>query len=225
MPMACSPLMTASASGAYTASVAPSTASKPFGKPASARSCFARVGSYGYAGGAQYSSKSRGMMLGAGLPNPRYSASLMALRSMARFAASRTRRSAHGDFGSHCSVNTSHSVNVGNVALRVTPAVRLSSRAFGPRMEYATSVSPRLSIARRVDSSGTDLNTSRGIADINSVIGQECKPTERLGAGKRHRAARKPIASRIIDAVNLGQQRDGRQAPAAPGREIGRAHV
>ena len=67
----------------------------------------------------------------------------------------------HGDFGSHCSVNTIHSVNVGNVALSVSPAVRFTSSAFGPRIEYATSVSARLSIARRVDSSGTDLKISR----------------------------------------------------------------
>ena len=39
--------------------------------------------------------------------------------------------------------------------------VRFVSSALGPRIEYATSVSPRLSIARRVDSSGTDLNTRR----------------------------------------------------------------
>src|SRR5262245_29515674 len=100
-------------------------------------------------------------MLDAVLPKPTYSASMKAFRSMARFAASRTRRSDHGDRGSHCSVNTSHSVNVGTVALRVTPGVRLTSSALGPRIEYATSVSPRLSMARRVDSSGTDLNTSR----------------------------------------------------------------
>ena len=75
------------------------------------------------------------MMLGAGLPYPRYSASLNALRSIARLAASRTRRSAHGDFGSHCWVKTSHSVNVGNVALSVMPGVRFTSSAFGPRIE------------------------------------------------------------------------------------------
>lgn len=50
MPTAVSPLMTASASGAYTASVASSTASNPFGYPASIRICRARAGSYGYAG-------------------------------------------------------------------------------------------------------------------------------------------------------------------------------
>src|SRR5215813_6685984 len=101
------------------------------------------------------------MMLALLLPKPRYSASLIVLRSMARFAASRTRRSAHGDFGSHCSVNTIHSVNVGKVALSVTPGDRFNSSALGPRIEYATSTSARLIIARRVDSSGIDLKTSR----------------------------------------------------------------
>src|SRR5438552_3228224 len=106
------------------------------------------------------------MRLGAGLPNPRYSASLKPLRSIARFAATRTRLSYHGDFGSHCSVKAIHSVNVGNVAFSVAPGVRFSSSAFGPRIEYATSASLRLIIARRVDSSGIDLNSSRLIAGV-----------------------------------------------------------
>src|SRR5262245_53624344 len=101
------------------------------------------------------------MMLGAGLPYPRYSASLKPLRSIDRLAARRTRRSAHGDFGSHCWGKITHSVKVGNVGLSVSPCVRFTSSAFGPRIEYATSVSPRFNIARRVDSSGTDLKTSR----------------------------------------------------------------
>src|SRR2546422_5948195 len=67
------------------------------------------------------------MMLDAGLPCPRNSASLNALRSIARLAASRTRRSAQGDFGSHCSVNTTHWLTVGSVTLRVRPGVRFTS--------------------------------------------------------------------------------------------------
>ena len=39
---------------------------------------------------------------------PSVSALLMAWRSTARLAASRTRRSYHGDFGSHWSTNTIH---------------------------------------------------------------------------------------------------------------------
>src|SRR5262245_6698953 len=105
-------------------------------------------------------------MVDAGLPRPTDRASVTAFRSLAGLVASVTRRSDHGDRASHCSVNTSHSVNVGRVALRVTPGVRLTSSALGPRMEYATSVSPRLSMARRVDSSGTDLNTSRFTAGV-----------------------------------------------------------
>ena len=101
------------------------------------------------------------MMLYVSFEWPSVIAWLMALRSIARLAARRTRGSAHGDFGSNCSVNTIHSVNVGNVALSVRPGVRLTSSPFGPRIEYATSASARLSIARRVDSSGTDLKMRR----------------------------------------------------------------
>src|SRR6266704_1412297 len=39
---------------------------------------------------------------------PSRSASLMACLSTARFAASRTRRSCHGDLGFHCSGNSTH---------------------------------------------------------------------------------------------------------------------
>ena len=106
------------------------------------------------------------MMLDAGRPCPRNSASLNALRSIARLAASRTRRSAHGERGSHCSVNTTHWLTVGSVTRRVRPGVRFTSSAFGPRNPAAMSVSPRLSITRRVESSGTDLKTSRFTAGV-----------------------------------------------------------
>ena len=101
------------------------------------------------------------MMLDAGLPWPRYSASLKPLRSSARFAARRTRRSAHGDFGSHCWVKTSHWLTVGRMTLSVSPGVRVTSCASGPRSPYAMSVSPRFSFTSRVDSSGTDFRTMR----------------------------------------------------------------
>ena len=100
-------------------------------------------------------------MLELGLANPRYSASLMLLRSIARLAARRTRRSAHGERGSHCSTNVIHSVNVGDVAFSVSPDVRLISSASAPLSEYAMSASPRFSIARRVASSGTERSTRR----------------------------------------------------------------
>ena len=51
-------------------------------------------------------------MLPMSFENPRVSAWLMACRSTAWLAASRTRRSAHGDFGSvHWSGNTSQNVH------------------------------------------------------------------------------------------------------------------
>ena len=75
------------------------------------------------------------MMLAVTLAKPRYSASFSALRSMARLAATRTRLSCHGDFGSHCSVKTTHSVNVGDDAFSVRPGVRFTSSASAPRSE------------------------------------------------------------------------------------------
>ncbi len=47
------------------------------------------------------------------------------------------------------------------MTLRVRPGVRRTSSPSGPRSEYATSVSARLSMAKRVESSGIDLKTSR----------------------------------------------------------------
>src|SRR5215470_12088533 len=80
-------------------------------------------------------------------------------RSIARLAARRTRRSCHGDLGSHWSGNTSQVVNVKWVGARLRPGVRFSSSARGPVIEYATSTSPRLRAASRVDSSGITRNT------------------------------------------------------------------
>src|SRR6266536_2729377 len=54
---------------------------------------------------------------------PRVSASLMAFLSKARAAASRTRRSCHGDFGSHCSgPKSSHCVAEMTVGTSLRPA-------------------------------------------------------------------------------------------------------
>src|SRR5882672_3637908 len=78
-----------------------SPASKPFGYPASARRRLARVGSYGSGSNQRENSRGRGISEPVGLEKPRVSAWLRASRSMARLAACRTRRSAHGDFGSH----------------------------------------------------------------------------------------------------------------------------
>ena len=52
-------------------------------------------------------SNSGGTKEPVGLPSPSISAWLIALRSMARLAAWRTRRSCHGDFGSHWSRKSS----------------------------------------------------------------------------------------------------------------------
>ena len=76
------------------------------------------------------------MMLPVTFERPRNSAWLIACRSMARLAASRTRRSAHGDLASHWSaVNCIHCVQGMELALRVSPGVRLSSSARTPRIE------------------------------------------------------------------------------------------
>ena len=60
----------------------------------------------GASGAGQENSNFWGMMLVVTFERPSVSAWLTAWRSMLRFAARRTRRSAHGDFGSHCSVKT-----------------------------------------------------------------------------------------------------------------------
>jgi hypothetical protein len=107
-------------------------------------------------------SKADGMMLPVGFENPSVSASLIARRSKASAAASRTRRSDQGDFGSHWSgPKSSHWVALPTGAISLSPGVRLASSPRAPRSEYATSTSLRLSIASLVISSGTTLNTRR----------------------------------------------------------------
>src|SRR5215510_1969035 len=100
------------------------------------------------------------MMLAVIRDNPSVSASLSPCRSIARFAASRTRASAHGDFASHCSAKYSHSVTGAATAFNVRPGVRRTSSASTPRNVKATSASPRFSMASRVDESGTARKTS-----------------------------------------------------------------
>ena len=82
---------------------------------------------------------------------------LMALRSMARLAARRTRLSYQGDFGSHWSSMLIHCGAWMTVGFRVSPGVRSSSSASSPRIEYTTSTSPRFNAASRVVSSVIDL--------------------------------------------------------------------
>ncbi len=97
---------------------------------------------------------------------PSVTAWLMVLRSTARFAASRTRRSCQGDFGSHWSSMLIHCGAWMTTGFRARPGVRWSSSASSPRIEYTMSISPRLSAASRVDSSGMTLNTSRFTAGL-----------------------------------------------------------
>ena len=81
-------------------------------------------------------SNADGMMLPVGLEWPSVSAWLMAFLSKASAAASRTRRSCHGDFGSHCSgPKSSHCVAEMTVGTSLSPAVRLTSSPSGPRSE------------------------------------------------------------------------------------------
>jgi len=81
----------------------------------------------------QANSKSRGMMLPVRREKPSVNDWLMAWRSRAWFTASRTRRSAHGDFGSHLSVKASHCSPKKRMGLSVRPAARRTSSAMGPR--------------------------------------------------------------------------------------------
>ena len=71
-------------------------------------------------------------MLPVGPEKPSDSASLMAWRSIARLAASRTRRSAQGDPAAHCSGNIRKSTPLVRIAVRVSPGVRRTSSAIGP---------------------------------------------------------------------------------------------
>ena len=98
---------------------------------------------------------------------PSVSAWLIAFLSNASAAASRTRRSCQGDFGSHCvGPKSNHCVPETTVAASLRPGVRFTSSASGPRSEYAMSTSPRLSIASRVASSGTTFHTRRFTAGV-----------------------------------------------------------
>jgi hypothetical protein len=83
------------------------------------------------------------------------------LRSSATLAASRTRRSCHGDFGSHCSGMSRYGTPGGLAATSRNDDVRLISSAVGPLSKYTMSTSPARSAAARVVSSGMLRNTSR----------------------------------------------------------------
>src|SRR5947209_11820879 len=103
----------------------------------------------------------RGTMTPAGGQKPRHAASLIALRLIARLTASRRRRSAHGDFGSHWSANSSQLIEAWREATIWARGSRLTVSASGPSSAYEMSASPVLSIAARVRPSLTLRVTSR----------------------------------------------------------------
>ncbi len=68
-----------------------------------------------------------------GFEKPRVSAWLSAFRSIAWLAAKRTRRSCHGDFGSHWSGMSSQKTPLDWLgAVSLSPGVRRMSSATGP---------------------------------------------------------------------------------------------
>jgi len=75
------------------------------------------------------------MMLKVSAECPSVMAWLIAFRSMAWLAATRTRRSCHGDFGSHWSSKLTHCGAWITAGLSVSPGVRWSSSASSPRIE------------------------------------------------------------------------------------------
>src|SRR5262245_4595197 len=112
-------------------------------------------------GGCQKNSKCEGIRLYVMRENPSVSAWLIACRSMAWFAASRTRRSCQGDFESHWSRKFTQYELFASDGLSVSPGVRRSSSPSEAVIQYVMSISPRLSAAKRVDGSGIVLKTSR----------------------------------------------------------------
>ena len=93
--------------------------------------------------------------------NPRRSASLSPCLSTAKVAASRTRRSLHGDLGFHCSGYSIHQVAGGITLARRSFGSALIVAASRPTIRYPISASPVLSMAMRVVRSGTPLMTTR----------------------------------------------------------------
>ena len=74
----------------------------------------------------------RGTITPAGGQKPRHAASLIRLRSSARFTASRSRLSCQGDLASHCSVNSIQKIDA---CLEATTCMRGSfwiASASGP---------------------------------------------------------------------------------------------
>src|SRR5262245_35800651 len=161
MPAAWSELTTGSPIATVAASIVYSPASSPFGYPASARSFLAPARSYRGGGGAQKKAKVLGMIEFVSNECPSVSAWLIACRSIARLAARRTRRSCHGDFGSHWSTKATHCITLDTTGLSVSPGVRRRSSPSDAVIQYVTSISPFLSAAYRVVGSGMTRRTRR----------------------------------------------------------------
>ena len=75
--------------------------------------------------------------------------------------ASRSRLSAHGDFGSHWSGSSSQLIDAWREATICRRGSRFTFSASGPSSAYAISASPVFSMAARVVPSGTLFMTSR----------------------------------------------------------------
>ena len=85
---------------------------------------------------------------------PPHSASFIALRSIARLIASRTRLSLNGFFGSWKPGNSSHQL-ADTTGARRSFGLFFTRSINSPGTKYMMSASPRSSIATRVAASGT----------------------------------------------------------------------
>ena len=97
----------------------------------------------------------RGTITPAGGQKPRHAASLIRLRSSARFAARRSRLSCQGDLASHCSVNSIQKIDACLDATTCRRGSRRISSASGPSRTREMSDSPVFTITARVVASGT----------------------------------------------------------------------
>src|SRR5437870_3667385 len=92
-------------------------------------------------------------------------------------AARRTRRSAQGDFGFHCSGYSTHHAAGERVFARRSLGSALIVAASTPTIRYPRSASPVFSIASRVVRSGTPLMTTRL---IEGFLRQYCSLASRI---------------------------------------------
>ena len=128
--------------------------SKPSATPASVMSCLALARSNVGAGRAMAPGQSSGIQLPSAGAMPPISASLNALRSMARLTACRTRMSLSGLSGLSRAPSSSHIGPALTGANRSRESLRTASSSW-PGIRFATSASPVCSSATRVASSAT----------------------------------------------------------------------